>query len=161
MEASGADGLADAEARIDWYLEKIREGNAEIQKNADVATRRVGMIEDWEAGERLKIDRRNSYLVGQIGMLAPATVEETEAEYGKKSRSLPHGTFGFRRMPDRIEIDDPKAALNFALTHGLEITVKESVSKTVLKTYVKDTGDEGKGFHMVPGADEFYVKAGK
>ena len=162
MEADEPDGTPEIESRIDYYLEKIRDDEVELRRNTDVANRRLYMIEDWLAGENAKIRRRITYLTGQIGMLAPSSVAEMEAEHGKKSRTLPNGSFGYRSRPDSIDIEDATSALNYAKDEGLEVTVKESVSKTVLNTHAKETGvAEGRGWHLETGGPEFFVKPAK
>ena len=163
MEATSPDGLADVESRIDYYFEKMRECAAEIVRNDEVAHRRMDMIADWRAGENAKIERRISHMTAMIGTLVPASVAAMQTEYdGKKSRTLPNGSFGFRAKPNSIEIEDAKAALAFAVTNNLPVKTVHSVSKTSLKDHAKSTGEfDGPGWRMVPGSDEFFVKPAK
>lgn len=162
MEASACDGLEDTESRIDWYLESLCGLIAEAGHNRVVANERIERIRDWEAGESARLDRRREYLIGQIGMLAPPDAESMMEKHGKKSRTLPNGSFGYRQQPDTIQIDDAQHALNYARVEGLDIMVKESVSKTTLKAHAKSTGLlDGPGWHSETGLSEFYVKAAK
>ncbi len=162
MEATPADGLADTDSRIDWYFEKIRESQAEIARNDEVAHRRMDMIADWRAGENAKIERRISHMTAMIGTLVPPNVAAMQAEYSKKSRTLPNGSFGYRATPDSVDISDPQAALAFAVTNNLFVKSVHSVTKTALKNHAKATGEmEGEGWRMVRGSDEFFVKPAK
>lgn len=162
MEAAGPDGLGDIDSRIDYYLEKIKDGNAEIERNRVTASIRLDTISDWLAGENAKIERRNSYLVGQIGMLAPPSAEDTVAEYGKKSRTLPNGSFGFKQKPGHVEIKDMGSAVRYALEMDLPTKIVETVSKTDLKTHARATGaTEGEGWEWLPGTSDFFVSPAK
>lgn len=58
MEAAGPDGLGDVDSRIDYYLEKMRDGVAEMERNTKTAVVRLDTITDWLAGENAKIERR-------------------------------------------------------------------------------------------------------
>ena len=159
MEISGADGLEE-DSYIDFYLEEIGKLNAETWRNDEVAERRANMIEDWHQGEFGKIQRRIKYLTGQIGILAPADAFKMKDLHGKKSRSLPNGTYGYRTGNDRIELDKHADALVYAKGEGLDINVLESVTKTTLMAHFKATGAiEGPGWHYVKGTDAFFVKA--
>ena len=161
-DADEEDGLGGVESRIDWYLETIREGVAEMARNGEVATRRHNMIQDWEMGEAAKIERRNTYLIGQIGMLAPSDEFKMKAIHGKKSRSLPNGTFGYRTGPDRVEIGDAEAALLYAAANDLEVKTVRSVSKTTLKAHAKETGEcEGDGWELISGMEAFFATPAK
>ena len=101
-----------------------------------------------------------------LGVLAVVAglvfVTAFKAEYGKKSRTLAHGSFGFKRKTDSIEISDPKAALAFAVTNNLPVKTTHSVSKTSLKDHFMATGEEeGQGWRHVEGGDEFFVTPAK
>ena len=162
MEAAVPDDASEVDSIIDWWLEQLRANEAEVKRNAAVAKSRREMISDWEAGEALRLEAQRKYFVGHIGQLAPSTADDTVTKYGKRSRALPHGTFGFRHSTDTIEIADPKAALAFAVTNNLAVKTVHSVSKTSLKDHATATGEtEGDGWRMVIGADEFFVKAAK
>ena len=173
LELSGVDfaafrqmmedtALQSDEVRIDWLLEQMRDAKVKIEQNNSVAKARIHMIEDWQAGENAKIMRRIEWWIGEIGKIAPATADATKDEYGTKSRSLPNGSFGFKKRPDHIEITDPGGALEDARVGGLDIAVKEYVTKTTLKNHAVATGDtEGRGWRLVPGGDEFFVTPAK
>ena len=148
--------------RIDWLLEKVTALRAEIAENNAVADRRIAMQEDFRQGENAKIDRAITYWVGQIGQLATDDGDAFKAEYGKKSRTLAHGSFGFKRKTDSIEISDPKAALAFAVTNNLPVKTTHSVSKTSLKDHAASTGEmEGEGWRHVEGGDVFFATPAK
>lgn len=138
---------------IDRYLERIAEREAEIARNAEISARRVEMIKQWERDANVSLERECRWLQQQIEGFS------RQYDFGKKkTRALPHGEFGNRWQPERIEIIDPVAAVAFAKANGLEI--KESVNKTPLHDHVKKTGIIPDGVEVVPGWDKFFVKAG-
>ena len=148
--------------RIDWLLERVAAARAEIAENNAVADARIAMQEDFRQGENARIERKITWLVGEIGTLAPTDGVAMKAEYSKKSRTLAHGTFGFKSHPDSIAIDDAKAALAFAVENSLPVKTVHSVTKTTLKDHAKATGEsEGGGWRLVPGADAFFVTPAK
>ena len=157
------DTTADSDlVRIDWLLEKVTGLKAEIAENDAVAKRRMEMQEDFRQGENAKIERAITYWVGQIGQLAPSDGDAFKAEYGKKSRTLAHGTFGFHRKTGTVKVDNPAHALTFARANRIHVKTVHSVLSSALKDYAKRTGEtEGAGWHFIPGRDEFFVTPAK
>lgn len=138
---------------IDHYLEALAERERTIAENRRVADARKAMIEQWLQSENTRIEREAFWLTRQIEAFA------AEYDYGKKkSRNLPHGTFGVRRSPDRLEVNDEAAALEYAATHGIAGAIKRSILKTPLLKHLKETGDIPDGCELLEGTDTFYVK---
>lgn len=141
------------DVRLDYLLSRIGDLKAEIAGNNEVADRRVAMIEGWRAQANGSLERRAWWIQLQIEALADGY------DYrGKKSRSLPAGSFGFRKKSDTLEIVDMPTAVAFAEANSLEI--KRSVNKTPLLIHFKATGEIPAGTEFVPGGDEFFVRAG-
>lgn len=164
--------LSDVDARIDWLLEQIAERQDQIEHVKAVARRRIDMIRSWQEDETAKVGREIEWLEGQIRLNAPKTVDDLQALYGtrKKSISLPSGTVGFRSSADTVEVEDEEKALAWAETACPDaIKVKRSVLKTPIKALLAEGGvlttgekcdpDEN-GLRFVPGEESFYVKAG-
>ena len=147
----------DTEVRLDWLMERIARRHRQVALNNAVADARKTMIEDWRQSQNQRLERGIAWLEGSIRQILPHTLEQFEREYGKKSRNLPHGTIGWRRHPDKVEVFNEERALLWAKERGLEIAVKESVSKTTLKKAL-EAGEEPDGFEIIRGLDEFYVK---
>lgn len=143
-----------ADAYLDHLLEKMAEREAAIASTNDIAERRILMIEGWRRQQNERVTREIQWLKIQIHAIG----EGYDFEKGKKSRSLPNGSFGFRRTPDKVEIVDMDLAVSFAEARGLEI--KKTVGKTPLKSHLKATGEIPDGCEFVPGTDEFFIKAG-
>lgn len=153
------DSLTDIESRIDWLMQLIAERRTTMQQNNDVADRRTLMIADWRDGENAIQASQIEWLEYKIREHAPKSPEAIEGTYGKKSRKLPHGSFGFRRTPDSVEITDIDGAVAFAEANKLDVLIKYAVSKATLKAHAKATGEcEGEGWRVVVGADVWFVK---
>lgn len=151
-----AAGSPDMDVAIDRALEQIAEARREIAKNDAVAERRKQMIEDWRQEVNVTHENRIVWATRMVQSLASAY------DFGKKrSRSLPAGTFGFRKSPDRLVVNDMDAALAFAKrTSQLagEIKVTESIPSTPLKQWAQSTGEVPDGCELVGGEDAFFVK---
>lgn len=149
---------ARVDARLDWLLEKLTDRKAQVRLNNEVADARKLAIEDWRQAENAKIESSISYFEFECRQLLPADSKDFEAQYGQKSRRLPFGTIGFRQSPAKVEVFDVEKALAWARLHKLDITIKETVSKTVLKKAIEHTEDPPDGFQLVPGSSDFFVR---
>lgn len=146
-----SDDATTTDVVLDHYLEQLREREAEIARNREVAERRKAMIDQWLSDALAGHEREAKWLRQQIEAFA------RDYDFGRrKSRSLPHGTIGYRARPDTLEIVDPAAALAFAKAYGLE--TKETVNKTPLLQYFKAGGVVPDGCEYVEGAETFYVR---
>lgn len=147
------DSRAGLDTRLDFLLQKMADRALAIANNDEVADRRIAMIEGWRRQQNATIEREIGWLRLHFEALSDGY------DFGaKKSRALPHGTFGFRKKGDTLEIIDMPAAVTFAEANGLEI--KRSVNKTPLLEHFRKTGEIPDGTEFVPGGDAFFVKAG-
>lgn len=156
LDTMPAPGTPELDVAIDRALDVIRQAREEIAKNNEVAARRIQMIEDWRETENVTHQNRITWAERTIHSLAMGY------DFGKKrSRSLPSGTFGFRKAPDRLVIQDADKALAFAKrTPQLagEIKVTETIPTTPLKQWAQSTGEVPDGCELVGGEDVFFVK---
>jgi len=160
LAAWGAEPIearSEVDSRIDWLMERIAKRRGVIADNNATAAQRAAQIEDWRQGENAKIERSVDWFNYQIRLLLPADGAEFKDQYGKKSRTLPFGTVGFKAHPSTLEVFDEERALAWAEARGLEIKTKRTVSKTTLK---KALGDErsGDGFEVITHPDDFFVR---
>lgn len=152
LEADGPDETGNLDIRIDWLLEKLGKLAAETAANDEVADRRVAMIEGWRRQQNESLEKRIWWIRLQIEAMTDGY------DYrGKKSRSLPSGSFGFRKKSDTLEIVDMPAAVAFAEAIGAEI--KKTIGKTPLLDHFKSTGEIPDGTEFVAGGDTFFIKA--
>ena len=151
----------DMDVRLDYLLGHLSSINGAIAGNNEVAQRRRDAVTAWQQSENEKLEKRVAWLTFEIMAAAPQTGDAFKDSYGKKSRSLPNGSVGFRSGRDSVDITDMPAAVAYAQANAIDVTVKTTVAKTSLMAYVKATGDsEGDGWEVKPAAESFYVKAG-
>lgn len=147
------DDPVNTDVAIDRYLAALSEREAEILRNAQVATRRIDMIQAWLRDANARAEREAQWLRGMIEAFAK------DYDFGKKkSRGLPSGTIGYRGRPATLEVTDPAAAVAFALANGLE--TKTTVAKTPLLAHFKATGEIPDGCEYVEGAETFFIRTG-
>jgi hypothetical protein len=145
------DSQATLDLVIDRYFEMIAERDAKIAVNAEIARRKIEMIQKWEQDANGAFERENQWLWNTIRGLTRSY------DYGKKkSRTLPHGEFGNRWQGPTIEIVDMDKAVAFAESKGLEI--KKTVNKTPLLKHLEATKEMPAGCVPVPGEDRFFAK---
>lgn len=156
------ENQTDADVRIDYLLGKLASIQSAIAGNDEIAKRRTEAVRAWQESENEKLNARASWLTFEIAQAAPEDGDAFKDVYGKKSRSLPNGSVGFRAGRDSVDITDMEAAVKYAVGNAIDVTVNTSVSKTELMAYVKATGSsEGDGWAVKPAVDTFYVKAGE
>lgn len=158
------DGPTERELRADYLLETLAELQAELDHLDEFTARRIQMVQDHRDTEAARIQRRMDYLSDRVRACVPYDPAVFASEYGKKSIKLPHGSLGYRSSKESVAITDKEVALAFAKANGIEVKVTEAVNKTPLLDYVKATGEipdpDVCGFELVPGSDDFFVKAG-
>ena len=149
------DDPVGVDTALDHYLQLLFDREQEMQRNREIAERRHAMIEAWEQDVNGSLKRECRWLKLEIEALAAGY------DFGtKRSRALPHGSFGYRRGADRIEIAEPARAIAWAEGNGLESEVKKSIGKTPLLKHLKATGELPDGCEFIEGSDAFFIKSG-
>lgn len=133
----------DRDRWFEWQLRTIREIKAEQARNIQVCEEetadmraRIAEVEAWRDGENEALERQVEWRTEKLRMAALGY------DFGaKKSRSLPSGKFGFRTVPEKLEvtITDKDAALAFALSHSIPVKVAQSVGVADLKVFIEST----------------------
>lgn len=123
--------------------------NAEAMR--DEAIRRINIwFDDYTSEHNETIARMEEFL--------EPWVQEEIADQKSKSVKLPNGIVGFRTMPESIVIKDDKAMVEEAKKFDIPVQIKEYVTKTDIKKYIKDTGVVLENAFITPGSEKFYVK---
>lgn len=148
------DDPINTDVALDHYLEQLGQREQEITANTAVAEKRHAMIAAWEREQNGRLERECQWLRQQIEAWG------RPYDFGsKKSRALPHGSFGFRATPAKVEITDMEVAVAFAEAEGLE--VKKTVGKKPLMGYIKaHAGEIPEGCEYVEGEDRFFITTG-
>lgn len=155
----GQPRQAQIHAFADSLLRRIGDAEREMALIGETADIERARIDEWEAVERRKYERRLEYAAAELRTLVEAEHDGLTPEPGKKTRSLPHGDVGLRKRPASVEIDDPEKALAWCKSHNVKIHVKEEPRKTPLKKYAEGHGNKlpaASGARYVPGRDHFY-----
>lgn len=143
----------------------------ESTKDAEFVVGAIQMVERQIADRRAEAEVACNKLRRLVGFwrrhylpAVAAVVRREVAASGGKSILMETGVgekptrVGFRKSPDRLDITDPAAAIEWAKENLPDaVTYKESVSKTELKNHIVATGELPDGCELVPGdPDAFY-----
>lgn len=141
---------AEAAAAIDSILEEMAVLIREIRANEAIANRKKEIIDLW-------LEQQNGWKRQNVTRLEglAATLFDRLDLHGKKSKSLPHGKIGTRKISARIQVDDPKAALAFAETAGLP--VKHTPMVTELKDWWTANKRVPDGCSEVSAYEKFFL----
>ncbi len=145
----------DSEDKASWAANKILGAEHRIQLREELAERYKARIDDWlSTANQSDIDSM-AYLKSLLkGWLAAAILFQPKI----RSIKVLGATIGFRKKPDRVEINDPNLALEFCEVQLPEaIVVKKELSKTALKTSLA-SGQHIPGTFLFEGESELYVK---
>jgi len=146
-----------AEARMDWYLQRMAEVRARHEREVHTAQERISIIDGWLSEQRERATRATQYLEGQIRNCM------AEIDLGRrKSIELPYGRVGFRKRRATVDIQDRPAAIRWA-QENLPGAVRERVTLDLVKTPLIEhiqaggTIDHTAGIVAVPEADVMYI----
>ena len=148
-------GQADVLSLIDHLLRQLQEAEQKIGDADQVAERRKDMIESWRQGQIIPLETRANALRGRIHSMFPLVQLRGKA----KSTRLPHGQIGTRKVGPSIKITDADAVIIWAIANKVQVTNKQSVTKTTLTEHFKATGDTGgDGWRVVEEREQFFAK---
>ena len=136
------------EAGVDWFLKK----RAALRTEARLIR---------ENGEKMarQLERDADFLEWKFGAPVQTWLREVLAA-GKrrgKSKTLLHGTVGFRTEPARVEFLDTGAAMAYAREHYPD-TVVETLDRKALGKRLVQTGEATDFATLVPAEEVFYIK---
>lgn len=148
---------------LDAYLDRVLEMIARLQKDIDstnaTAELRIQDITHWRDKQVESASHQIAFLQRQI----EALVTQYDYDFGpnRKSKDLPHGTFGRRvSVREGVEVLDEAAALEWARKYQPRaVKVKESILKKPLLEHLKATGEVPDGCEYREAKEEFYVNA--
>jgi hypothetical protein len=146
----------ERDTKIDEALGRLHALEREVQRNNMIAERRIDPIVQWRDAENSRLENEKQFYLQRLQTLA------TGYDYGKKkSRNLPHGTFGLRQTGGGLAIVDQDAVIAFAEEHKIPVAVKRSVAVADLKEWSKSTGKIPAGCEVKPKVDNFYFDLAK
>jgi phage host-nuclease inhibitor protein Gam len=159
VEADKPRFAVDSLETADWVLKKIAQADAEAREIADLITNEIAAIH--ARGEQLlkPLMRKKQYFE-QAYELQLREWAEVRLD-GKKEKSVKtlHGSVGFRKSPDSVDVADEVAAIEWAKSNSANEIIKESISKSACKTLLKGSDFTIPGVTLIPGENMFFIKA--
>lgn len=142
----------ELDAYISKWIRRVADIEAELNQNEQAAAAEIRDIEAWRDARNAPLERRRGWIVSHLQGLA-----RTYNFFGRKSRELAAGRFGWRSTSDSVDFVDMAAAVAFAEQNGLEVKVSKSVGKKPLLRHLRATGELADGVEFVPAEDRFFV----
>jgi len=147
----------DCLQKADWCIAKILDAEARMGRRAELAAELHSRIDAWMMKANTPDNDTVSYLTA---LLRPFVEAELSTVRRSRSLLLPSGTASLRKLPDRLEIVDPAAAMAWAdANHPEAIVTKRELMKSELKRLVFREGEAVPGVEAELGQDTLYVKA--
>lgn len=81
----------------------------------------------------------------------------------KKTQKFPSGNIGYRKLPDKVVVNDSDSYIAWVKKAGLDertdlIKTKVTPDKKGIKLYITQSGEIPDGVEMVTGENKFYIK---
>jgi hypothetical protein len=137
LEQQHSDGEAteftiDDEQKANWALRKLRELEQEKKQNEEFARREKEKIDAWLEQENSKIDRLIEFFEGKLAVFADQIKQENPKF---KSKRLPNGSFGYRKEPDKLIVQDEEKLIVSLELNGRDdlIKIKKLPDKRLMK----------------------------
>jgi hypothetical protein len=149
--------IIDSLAKADWCVSRVLDAEARIARRAELASELHARIDAWFQ----KASAADNDSISYLSMLLRPYVE-SEIAMQRRSRSLilPSGTAQLRKLPDKLDITSPEAAMAWATENAPNaIIVKKELSRSVLKSLIVSQGEAVPGCEFSLGSDELYVRA--
>jgi hypothetical protein len=149
--------VIDSLAKADWAVARVLEAEARIARRAALASELHARVDAW-LSKTLAPD--NDSICYLSGLLRPFIESEIATQRRSRSLVLPSGTAQLRKLPDRLDITSPEAAMAWAAENAPNaIIVKKELSRSVLKSLIVSQGEAVPGCSFELGSDELYVRA--
>jgi phage host-nuclease inhibitor protein Gam len=140
------------------FVYAIRTLERKVQEEEESAKHLIAEIQSHRDYKAARLEEQIRFLTHLLKPFAQIQLE------GKKERSIDTvaGRFGFRQLPDRVEVRQNEEFFGWAEANlgGEEqfIIVKESPSLKAIKHYIERTGEVPVGCELIKGEDSFFVK---
>ena len=154
-EESGKPFSIESQEQAAWAIRKIKLVEKRRAEAIATAEAEANKIKEWVAAQNDKADRSRSYF---DSLLRDYMWRLREEDPKIKTLSLPGGKLQLRAQQPEYSYDDEKI-LPWAKENLPEsVVVKETVNKTMLKGYLKDTGEVVPGVLVEPRPEKFNVE---
>lgn len=146
----------DSMDKAAWAASKVLEAQARIDQRSELARSYKTRIDAWlDSAIQADLDS----VAFLTTLLRPYVETAIAQQHRSRSLLLVSATVSLRKLPDRLDITDPTAALAFceAEGHMEAIIVKKELSRSVLKKLALE-GTAIPGVAMELGSSELYIK---
>jgi phage host-nuclease inhibitor protein Gam len=146
----------------DWALSRVADLERELEENEEVAKAAIARIEARKQLLNEKVERGLRFFRSHLAAFAQ---EHRSALLGggkKKSRSLLHGTLGWKKSGGRLEVRDRAALLEWARLQPVELgflRITEAPALDEIQRQFKLTGEVPPGTDVQPEVEEVVIKA--
>lgn len=147
---------------LDWALSRIADLEREQAEN-------TAIVEEHIARLRLRLEKLNAkaerglkFFRSQVQAFADAHRAELLGGGKKKSRALPHGTVGWKKVPAKAVVTDEAALLEWARKQPVErevLRVKEEPAWSAIKALIEEGVELPPGTELTPEGETLTIKA--
>jgi len=148
--------VIDSLAKADWAVAKIIDAEARISRRSELAAELHARIDTWLEKASIADNDSISYL---SSLLRPWVESELASQHRSRSVSLPSGIAQLRKLPDRLDVTDPEAAMVWATKHRPDaVIIKKDLSRSVLKAIILNENEAIPGCSFELGSDQLFVR---
>lgn len=161
VEAGPGWHIGDIES-LDWALSRIADLQREIAENERVAEAAKIRIDSRTALLNARAVRGVEFFEGRIREYALLHRKDLLGGGKKKSRTLAHGSVGWRNRGGGFKCNDKDSLLAWARQQPVElgfVRLKEEADWSAIKAYCETSGEVPPGVDVEPEAEELQVKA--
>lgn len=154
--------IADLDT-LDWALSRMADSEREVEENNKLAQEAIGRIKLKTEILNERAEKAIAFFRSQIAAYAETHRAELLGGGKKKSRTLLHGTIGWRKKGGALEMKDAAALLDWARLQPIEsnvLRIKEEPAWDVIKKSYPDakSGEIPPGCDVVPETEEITIK---
>jgi phage host-nuclease inhibitor protein Gam len=146
----------DSLSKASWATARILEAEERITQRSSLAKDYKDRIDAWLDTANNQDNDSISYL---SVLLQPYVESEVVKLHKSKTISLPTGSVSIRKLPDKLDITNPTAALAYCETeHPEAVIIKKELDKSILKDLILRQAEPIPGVGAELGAEKLYVK---
>jgi phage host-nuclease inhibitor protein Gam len=149
---------------LNWALERLGHLERQRDENAAIVERRIAL-------EKLRLEKLNAslergiaFFESQITAYAQQNRDALLGKGKKKTRDLPHGSVGWKKVPAKAVLKDEAALLEWAKAQPIEegwVRTKEEPAWELIKAHVEKTGEELPGTEYQSEDEKVVIKPAK
>jgi phage host-nuclease inhibitor protein Gam len=146
----------DSLTKASWATARILEAEERITQRSSLAKDYKDRIDAWLVTANTQDNNSISYL---SFLLQPYVESEVAKLHKSKTISLPTGSISLRKLPERLDITNPTAALAYCeAEHPEAVIIKKELDKSILKDLILRQAEPIPGVDAELGAEKLYVK---